>query len=39
MGDFRLGTVKFTVWKRYFIAVGVCLSFAIILSVFLMQGK
>ena len=34
-----LGTVKFEVWKRYFIAVGICLSFSIVVSVFLMQGK
>lgn len=30
--------MKFAVWKRYFIAVGICLSISIVLSVFLMQG-
>ncbi|CAF3670190.1 unnamed protein product [Rotaria socialis] len=33
------GTVKFTVWKRYFVAVGIFLSFSIVLSVFLMQAS
>jgi len=33
-----LGTVKFEIWKRYIIAVGICLSFSIVFSVFLMQG-
>ncbi|CAF0794203.1 unnamed protein product [Adineta ricciae] len=33
------GTVKFEVWKRYFIAVGICLSFSIVVSVFLMQAS
>ena len=34
----HLGTVKWSIWKRYFIAVGICLSFSIVLAVFLMQG-
>lgn len=38
-GLFVLGTVKLTIWKRYFIAVGIVLSISIVLSVFLMQGK
>ncbi|CAF3420107.1 unnamed protein product [Rotaria sp. Silwood1] len=33
------GTVKFTIWKRYFIAVGICLSFSVVFSVFLMQAS
>ncbi|CAF1369283.1 unnamed protein product [Adineta steineri] len=33
------GTVKFAIWKRYFIAVGICLSFSIVFSVFLMQAS
>ncbi|UJR20680.1 hypothetical protein I4U23_023801 [Adineta vaga] len=33
------GTVKFEVWKRYFIAVGICLSFSVVFSVFLMQAS
>ncbi|CAF3836416.1 unnamed protein product, partial [Rotaria magnacalcarata] len=33
------GTVKFTIWKRYLIAVGIFLSFSIVLSVFLMQAS
>ena len=37
-GMYDLGTVKLTVWKRYFIAVGIVLSISIVLSVFFMQG-
>ncbi|CAF1242551.1 unnamed protein product [Adineta steineri] len=33
------GTVKFAIWKRYFIAVGIWLSFSIVFSVFLMQAS
>ncbi|CAF0823034.1 unnamed protein product [Didymodactylos carnosus] len=33
------GTVKLFVWKRYFIAVGIILSFSIVISVFLMQAS
>ncbi|CAF3572283.1 unnamed protein product [Rotaria sordida] len=34
-----IGAVKFAIWKRYFIAVGICLSFSIVFSVFLMQAS